>query len=237
MKNKIPAEIRDYIERQNASKKASNITPYVIEKTRDGEMIYDIFSRLIKDRVVFLQDEVDYVSATTLAATLLWLDHQNEESDISLYINTPGGTVTDGLFTIYDTMQYIKSPIKTVCIGEAYSAGAFILASGSPGKRMAFPNAHVMIHEVQAGSDGPVSEIEKETKRLTNLSSRLFELLARHTKKPVEKIKTDCQEEIYMTAEEALEYGIIDKIVVPSKAAMPLLLKEKRQGKRKNGAK
>lgn len=232
MNYKIPREIRNYIELIQ-DKKPSGITPYIIEKTKDGEAMYDVFSRLIKDRIVFLQDEVEFSSATTLAATLLWLDHQNDEDDISLYINTPGGTITDGLFTIYDTMQYVKSPVKTVCIGEAFSAGAFILASGSKGKRMAFPNAHVMIHEVQAGSDGPVSEIEKETKRLTQLSDRLFDLLARHTGNPIGQIKTDCQEEIYMTAQEALEYGIIDKIVVPNKTIPPLVQKKKNAKKTK----
>lgn len=201
--------------------KPKNITPMIFEKTRDGEVLYDIYSRLMKDRIIFLSEEVNSETGTAIAATLLWLDHQSNK-DISMYINTPGGTITDGLFTIYDTMQYIKSDVQTVCIGEAYSAGAVLLAAGAPGKRMAFTNSEVMIHEVQSGVDGSGSEIERQTERLKRLSNGLFEIVARHTGQTLEKIKADCEDEMYLSAEEALKYGIIDKIVQPNKKLLPL---------------
>jgi ATP-dependent Clp protease protease subunit len=204
-----------------------NITPLIFEKTKDGEILYDVYSRLQKERIIFLSEEIDADVGTSIAATLLWLDHQSDK-DISLYINTNGGTVSDGLFTIYDTMQYIKSPIQTVVIGEAYSAGAVILAAGSPGKRMAFPNAEIMLHEVQSEVGGSGSEIAKESKRLQRMGDTLYEIVARHTGQTVDKIKDDCSEDFFLTAKEALAYGLIDKIVKPSKDSLPLRASKKR---------
>jgi ATP-dependent Clp protease protease subunit len=209
-----------------------NITPMIFEKTRDGEVLYDVYSRLVKERIIFLSEDVDAVTGTTIAATLLWLDHQNNK-DISLYINTSGGTISDGLFTIYDTMQYIKSDVQTVCIGEAYSAGAVLLAAGTQGKRMAFANAEIMIHEVQSGLEGSSSEIEKQSKRIKRLGDTLYEIMARHTGQSLDKIKDDCQEEMYLTAKEALDYGIIDKIVLPTKKPLPLKKGKKTISKRR----
>ena len=204
-----------------------NIAPLIFEKTKDGEILYDVYSRLQKERIIFLSEEIDADVGTSIAATLLWLDHQSDK-DISLYINTAGGTISDGLFTIYDTMQYIKSPIQTVVIGEAYSAGAVILAAGSPGKRMAFPNAEIMLHEVQTEIGGSGSEIEKQSKRLQKMGDILYEIIARHTGQTLDKIKEDCSEDFFLTAKEALAYGIIDKIVKPFKQSLPLKTLKKR---------
>jgi ATP-dependent Clp protease protease subunit len=195
-----------------------NIHPMIYEKTRDGEMLYDVFSRLIKDRVVFLSDEITGEVGTTIAATLLFLDNQSSTKEISLYVNSPGGTVCDGLFTIYDTMQYIKAPIKTVCIGEACSAAAVLLSAGTPGKRYAFPNATIMIHEIQIGElSGTGTHIEKEAKRIKVLNDKILSTVAKHCSQTLEKVKSDCKEDFYLTAEEALAYGLIDSIVKPNK--------------------
>ena len=208
-----------------------NITPLIFEKTRDGEILYDVYSRLVKNRIIFLSEEIDSEVGTTIAATLLWLDYQKSK-DISLYINTNGGTISDGLFTIYDTMQYIKSDIQTVCIGEAYSAGAVLLAAGTQGKRKAFENAEIMIHEVQSELFGASSELEKQGRRIKKMGASLYEIMARHTGQTLEKIKADCQEEKYLTAKEALEYGIIDKVIMPSKKMLPLKKAEKKIAKK-----
>ncbi len=204
-----------------------NITPMVYEKTRDGEALYDIFSRLVKDRIVFLAEEITAEVGTTIAATLLFLDKQNSTQDISLYINSPGGSVCDGLYTIYDTMQFIKSPIKTVNIGEAYSAAAVLLSAGSKGKRLAFANSNTMIHQVQVGDlSGPASEIKEESKRIDLLNNRIMTTIARHSGQTFSKVKSDCMEDLYLTAEEALEYGIIDKIIKPHKLLPDLVVKK-----------
>jgi ATP-dependent Clp protease protease subunit len=214
------------LKNRNRNLSPKNIAPLIFEKTKDGEILYDVYSRLQKERIIFLSEEIDADVGTSIAATLLWLDHQNNK-DISLYINTNGGTVSDGLFTIYDTMQYIKSPIQTVVIGEAYSAGAVILAAGSPGKRMAFPNAEIMLHEVQSEIGGSGSEIAKQSNRLQRMGDILYEIVARHTGQTVDKIKDDCSEDFFLTAKEALAYGIIDKIVKPSKELIPLKTKKR----------
>lgn len=195
-----------------------NIHPMIYEKTRDGEMLYDVFSRLVKERIVFLAEEITADVGTTVAATFLFLDSQNSSKDISLYINSPGGTVCDGLLTIYDTMQYIKSPIKTVNIGEAYSAAAVILAAGSKGKRFAYPNSNVMIHEIQSGIMGSTNEIKREAARLDMLNNRMMKIIADHTGQSFERVLADCKQDKYFTAEEALEYGLIDAIVKPIKS-------------------
>ncbi len=216
-----------------ARARTKNFTPFIFEKTQDGEVLYDVYSRLVKDRILFLSEEIDSDTGTAIAATLLWLDHQNSDKDISLYINTPGGTVSDGLFTIYDTMQYIKSDIQTVCIGTAYSAGAVLLAAGTPGKRKAYPNSEVMIHEVQSWVDGSGSEIAKQSARLKRMGDTLYEIVARHCGKTLKEVQSDCQDEMYFTAEEALKYGIIDEIVSPTKKLPPLLKTSKKDKKKK----
>ncbi len=206
-----------------------NIHPMIYEKTRDGEMLYDVFSRLVKDRIVFLAEEITADVGTTISATLLFLDSQNSNKDISLYINSPGGSVCDGLYTIYDTMQFIKSPIRTVNIGESYSAAAVLLAAGTKGKRLAFANSNTMIHQVQVGDlSGPASEIEEESKRVKLLNTRIMTTIARHTGQTLNKVKSDCLEDFYLTAEEALEYGLIDTIIKPHKLLPPLKDKKKK---------
>jgi len=206
--------------------KYKNIESAIIEKTKDGDVYYNVFSRLVKDRIIFLSDEIDAEVATTIAATMFYLDHQDCKKDITLYINTPGGTVSDGLLTIYDTMQFIKSPVKTICIGEAYSAGAVVLASGSPGKRLAFPNAKVMIHGLQIGGlRGSAVDIAIEAAEIARQNIALAEILARHTGKPIEQVLSDIKTDRYLTAQEALDYGLIDAIVSPSKQ-IPKLISE-----------
>lgn len=216
--------------------KPKAINPMIYEKTRDGEFLYDVYSRLIKDRIIFLAEEVDEELATTITATLLFLDHQNKTKDIEIYVNSPGGDV-NGLFTIYDTMQYIKSPIKTVCIGQASSAAAVILAAGTPGKRFAFENSEIMIHEIQVGGmSGNGTEIEKEAARVKKLNEKVLKTVAIHCGQPYEKVKADCREDKYLTAQEAVEYGLIDGIVKRTKS-LPKLVEEKvvkaKQGKTK----
>ncbi len=199
------------------------MNPTIYETTTDGEVVYDIYSRLIKERILFLSEEIDANIATMLTATLFWLDSQDSTQEIEIYINSPGGTVSDGLLTIYDTFQVIKSPIKTICIGEAYSGAAVILAAGTHGKRLAYPNAKIMIHPIQVSEiSGSQPEIEKEAKRIRKLNTSVIELIARHTGKSLKRVKKDCQTEKFMNADEALEYGIIDDIVKPNKTIPPL---------------
>jgi len=214
--------------------KVKNLTPMVYEKTSDGEVFYDIFSRLIKERIIFLTEAIDAEVASTIAATLFFLDHQDSDEDISLYINSPGGAVDEGLFVIYDMMQLIKAPIKTVCIGEAMSAAALILASGTKGKRYALPNSKIMIHQVQVdGVGGTGTDVMNQAKSIKELKKRLTELLARHCNQSYRKVYADCELDKFMTAEEALEYGIIDSILQPSKE-IPPLIKNKKEKKKKN---
>lgn len=213
--------------------KIKNLTPMVYEKTTDGEVFYDIYSRLIKERIIFLTEAIDAEVASTIAATLFFLDHQDSEEDISLYINSPGGAVEEGLFVIYDMMQLIKAPIKTVCIGEAMSAAALILASGTKGKRYALPNSKIMIHQVQVdGVGGTGTDVMNQVKTIKETKKRLTELLARHCGQPYRKVYSDCEVDKYMTAEEALEYGIIDNILQPNKQ-IPELTKNKKEKKKK----
>ncbi len=193
------------------------MNPLITERTKDGEITSDVYSRLAKDRILFLSEEINADLATTLTATLFWLDSQNTD-EITLYINSPGGTVSDGLFTIYDTLQVINSPVKTICIGEAYSAAAVILAAGTPGSRLSYPNAKVMIHPIQVGEfSGSQPELEKEAKRIKAANDLIIELIARHSGQTIKKIKKDCQTEKFMSAQEALEYGLIDGIVAHTK--------------------
>ncbi len=193
--------------------------PYVIEQTRGGERSYDIFSRLLSDRIIFLGEEVSDVSASLIIAQLLFLEAQDPEKDIHLYINSPGGSVTAG-FAIYDTMQYIKCDVSTICVGLAASFGAFLLAGGAKGKRIALPNAEIMIHQPAihgGGVQGQVTDIKIVSDHLQKSKQRLNRILAENTGKTVEQIKADTERDNYMTAEEALQYGLIDSILTERK--------------------
>lgn len=187
--------------------------PFIYEKTKDGEVMYDVFSRLVKDRIVFLEGEIDSDIATTVSATLLFLAAQDPTKLISLYINSPGGLVHPGLFTIYDTMSYINAPVQTVCIGEAYSAASMLLAAGTPGNRLAFENADIMIHEVQAGTIGASSKIERDAARIKRTNDKLIRLLAKHTKQTEKTVRELCEKDTYFSASEAVKFGLIDRVV------------------------
>lgn len=191
-----------------------NTIPYVIENTSSGERSYDIFSRLLSDRIIFLNEEVNSTSASLIIAQMLFLEAQDPKKDIHFYINSPGGSVTDG-FAIYDTMQYVKCDISTTCIGLAASFGAFLLAGGEKGKRMALPNAEIMIHQPAlngSGLEGPASDIKIMSDYMQNSKKRLNNILAKNTGKTFEEITFDTERDYYMSAQEALNYGIIDKI-------------------------
>ena len=192
------------------------LVPTVIEQTNKGERAYDIYSRLLKDRIVFLGDEVHSVSAGSVIAQLLFLEAEDPEKDIFLYINSPGGVITDGL-AIYDTMQYIKCDVSTICIGMAASMGAFLLAAGTKGKRLALPNAEIMIHQPLGGAKGQATDIEIAAKHILRTKERLNAILAERTGQPIERIKEDTERDNYMSAQEALDYGLIDKIIPPRK--------------------
>jgi len=189
-----------------------SLVPYVLEQTAKGERSYDIYSRLLKDRIIFLGEEVNDVTASLVVAQLLFLESEDPKRDISLYINSPGGVVTAGL-AIYDTMQYIKCDVSTICIGMAASMGAFLLAGGTKGKRMALPNAEVMIHQPSGGAKGQATEIEIAAKNILRTRKRLNEILAANTGKPVEVIEVDTERDNYMSAEEAVAYGLIDSVI------------------------
>ena len=189
-----------------------SLVPYVIEQTARGERSYDIFSRLLNDRIVILSEEVNDTTASLIVAQLLFLEAQDPDKDIQFYINSPGGSITAGM-AIYDTMQYIKCDVSTICIGMAASMGAFLLSSGAKGKRLALPNAEVMIHQPSGGSRGQATDIEIQAKRILRTKERLNKLLAGNTGKPVEQVTIDSERDNFMTAEEAKEYGIIDKII------------------------
>lgn len=188
------------------------LVPIVVEQTSRGERSYDIYSRLLKDRIIFLVGEINDDVANLIIAQMLFLEAENPEKDISLYINSPGGVVTAGL-AIYDTMQFIKPDISTLCVGQAASAAAFLLAAGSKGKRFCLPNARVMIHQVLGGFKGQGSDIEIHARETLRVGQRLNELLALHTGHNVEKIKRDTDRDYFMTSEEAVEYGIVDKVM------------------------
>ncbi|MBE6737111.1 MAG: ATP-dependent Clp endopeptidase proteolytic subunit ClpP [Ruminococcaceae bacterium] len=189
-----------------------SLVPYVIEQTSRGERSYDIFSRLLNDRIIILNEEVNSVSAGIVVAQLLYLEGQDPSKDISLYINSPGGSVTDGL-SIYDTMQYIKCDVSTICMGMAASMGAFLLAAGTPGKRYALPNADIMIHQPSGGAQGQATDIEIHTKHILHTKQKLNEILAKNTGKPIDVIARDTERDNFMTAQQALEYGLIDKVI------------------------
>lgn len=189
-----------------------SLVPYVIEATSRGERSYDIYSRLLKDRIIFLGEEVTDVSASLVVAQLLFLESEDPNKDINLYINSPGGSVTAGM-AIYDTMNYIKCDVSTICIGMAASMGAFLLSGGKKGKRLILPNAEVMIHQPSGGAQGQATEINIVAEQILKTRKRLNEILAANTGKPLEIIERDTERDNYMTAEEAVEYGIVDRVL------------------------
>ena len=189
-----------------------SLVPYVLEQTSKGERSYDIYSRLLKDRIIFLGEEVNDVTAGLVVAQLLFLEAEDPDKDIQLYINSPGGSVTAGM-AIYDTMQYIKCDVSTMCIGMAASMGAFLLAGGAKGKRYALPNAEIMIHQPLGGAKGQATEIQIAAEHILKTRKKLNEILAANTGKPFEQIAADTERDNYMSAEEALEYGLIDGVI------------------------
>ena len=189
-----------------------SLVPYVVEQTSRGERSYDIFSRLLNDRIVMLCEEVNDTTASLVVAQLLYLEAQDPDKDIQFYINSPGGSVSAGL-AIYDTMQYIKADVSTICIGMAASMGAFLLSSGAKGKRIALPNAEIMIHQPSGGSQGQATDIQIQAAHILRIKEKLNRILSENTGKPVETIAADCERDNFMTAEEALDYGLIDKII------------------------
>ena len=193
--------------------KALNLVPMVVEQTSRGERAYDIYSRLLKERVIFLVGGIDDHVANVVVAQMLFLEAENPEKDISLYINSPGGIVTAGM-AIYDTMQYIKPDVSTICVGQACSMGALLLAAGAKGKRYALPNARVMIHQPSGGSQGQATDIEIQAREILTLRQRLNEVLAHHTGQPLDVIARDTERDNFKSAEAAREYGLVDEVLV-----------------------
>ena len=188
-----------------------SLVPYVVEQTSRGERSYDIFSRLLNDRIVMLSEEVNDTTASLIVAQLLYLEAQDPDKDIQFYINSPGGSVTAGM-AIYDTMNFIKCDVSTICIGMAASMGAFLLSSGTKGKRIALPNSEIMIHQPLGGAQGQATDIKIHTDHLLRTKARLNDILAKNTGKPLEIIERDTERDNFMTAEQAMEYGLIDKV-------------------------
>lgn len=192
--------------------KILSYVPTVIEASSRGERSFDIFSRLLRERIIFLGEEIDDEMANSIIAQLLLLDSENPEKDIMLYINSPGGVITAGM-AIFDTMKLIKADVSTICLGEAASMGAFLLSAGTKGKRMALPSARIMIHQPLGGAKGQATDIEIEAKEILRMKTMLNGLLANHTGQPIEKIKEDTERDYYLSAQEAVEYGLIDKVI------------------------
>ncbi len=188
------------------------LVPVVVEQTNRGERSYDIYSRLLKDRIIFIGDEINDTTANLIIAQLLFLEADDPDRDISVYINSPGGSITAGM-GIYDTMQYIKPDVSTICVGMAASMGAFLLAAGTKGKRMALPNAEVMIHQPLGGARGQASDIKIQAERIIKMKESLNKILSERTGQPLEVIEKDTDRDNFMTAEEAVEYGLIDKVI------------------------
>ena len=188
------------------------LIPYVVEQTGRGERSYDIFSRLLNDRIIFLSEEVNDATASLVVAQLLYLEAQDPDKDIQFYINSPGGSVTAGM-AIYDTMQYIKCDVATICVGMAASMGAFLLSAGTKGKRMALPNSEIMIHQPSAGTQGQITDMAIHMKRLQTIKERMNRILAENTGNSVEEVTAACERDNFMTAQEALEFGIIDRVL------------------------
>ncbi len=188
------------------------LVPYVVEQTSRGERSYDIFSRLLNDRIIFLSEEVNAATASLVVAQLLYLEAQDPDKDIQFYINSPGGSVTAGM-AIYDTMQYIKCDVATICVGMAASMGAFLLSAGTKGKRMALPNAEIMIHQPSAGTQGQITDMAIHLKRLETIKARMNKILSENTGKPLDVVTAACERDNFMSAEEALEFGLIDRVL------------------------
>jgi len=195
----------------------STLIPFVVEQDGRGERSYDIYSRLLKDRIVFLGSPINDAVANTVVAQLLFLDAQDPGKDIHLYINSPGGSITAGM-AIYDTMQFIKSDVSTICVGMAASMGAFLLAAGTKGKRFALPNSEVMIHQPLGGAEGQATDIQIRANRILRMRDKLNQILSERTGQPIERIEKDTDRDNFMTAQEALQYGLIDKVIEPIRA-------------------
>ena len=189
-----------------------SLIPYVVEQTNRGERSYDIFSRLLNDRIIMLNEDVNNASAGVIVAQLLYLEGQDPEKDIALYINSPGGVITDGM-AIYDTMQYLKCDVSTICIGMAASMGAFLLAAGAPGKRFALPNSEIMIHQPSGGAQGQATDISIHANHILRTKKKLNQILSERTGQPLEVVERDTERDNFMTAQEALNYGLIDKVI------------------------
>lgn len=189
-----------------------SLVPVVVEQTNRGERSYDIFSRLLNDRIIFLSEEVNDTTASLVVAQLLYLESQDPDKDINFYINSPGGSITAGM-AIYDTMQYVKCDVSTICIGMAASMGAFLLSAGAKGKRLALPNAEIMIHQPLGGAQGQATDIKIQAERIIKMKEKLNKMLSEATGQPLEKIMADTERDNFMSAKEALEYGLIDKVI------------------------
>ncbi len=194
------------------------LIPIVIEQSSRGERAYDIYSRLLKDRIVFVGEQVDDSMANTIIAQLLFLESEDPDKDVNLYINSPGGSVTAGL-AIYDTMQYVKPSVTTICMGQATSMGALLLAAGAKGKRYALPHARIMIHQPLGGAQGQATDIDIQAKEIMKIKSLIHRILAKHTGQPIEKIRLDTERDFFMDGEEAVKYGIVDKIITEREMA------------------
>ena len=186
--------------------------PYVVEQTSRGERSFDIFSRLLNDRIIFLSEEVNDTTASLVVAQLLYLEAQDPDKDIQFYINSPGGSVTAGM-AIYDTMQYIKCDVATICVGMAASMGAFLLSAGAKGKRMALPNAEIMIHQPSAGTQGQITDMAIHLKRLETIKARMNRIMSENTGRSIEEVTSVCERDNFMSAQEAMEFGLIDKVL------------------------
>ena len=189
-----------------------SLVPVVVEQTNRGERSYDIFSRLLNDRIILLSEEVNDVTASLIVAQLLYLEAQDPDKDIQFYINSPGGSVTAGM-AIYDTMQYIKCDVATICVGMAASMGAFLLSAGTKGKRMALPNAEIMIHQPSAGTQGQITDMAIHMKRLETIKARMNRIMAENTGKSIEEVTAACERDNFMTAQEALDFGLVDRVL------------------------
>ena len=192
------------------------LIPYVVDQTGNGERSYDIYSRLLEDRIVFISGEIDDASANTIVAQLIYLEAKNPDKDICVYINSPGGSVTAGM-AIYDTMKYVKCDVSTICVGLAASMGAFLLAAGTKGKRFCLPNSEVMIHQPLGGAQGQASDIEITANHIIKTKKKMTEMLAKNTGQSVDKVAKDVDRDYFMTAEEAVKYGIVDKVITREK--------------------
>ena len=189
-----------------------SLVPYVVEQTSRGERSYDIFSRLLNDRIIFLSEEVNDTTASLVVAQLLYLEAQDPDKDIQFYINSPGGSVTAGM-AIYDTMKYIKCDVATICVGMAASMGAFLLSAGTKGKRMALPNAEIMIHQPSAGTQGQITDMAIHMKRLQTIKERMNRIMAENTGRSIEEVTAACERDNFMSSQEALEFGLVDRVL------------------------